>query len=480
MKLNELDILSARQMLDSGQTTALELTEACLAEIKKQNQKLRACLTVCETEARTQAKLADERIAAGESTLLLGIPYLAKDNMLTLGLKTTAGSKMLENYVAPYNATVIEKLKAAGAILLGKTNLDAFAHGSSTENSYFGATRNPHDLSRVPGGSSGGSAAAVAANLCIFALGSDTGGSIRQPASFCGVVGLKPSYGRVSRHGLIAMTSSTDVIGPLTKTVLDAAMVLEIISGSDSFDATATTEAVEEYSQLTEGRLKGMKIGYVSECFSDGLSKSVLNIFSEVKNKLLELGVELVPISLPHLKLGIPVYYVITPAEVSSNLARLDGLRYGYRSNDQKLAWNDWFKQNRGEGFGPEAKRRIMLGTYVLSAGYSDQYYKQALLGRQVIIQEFKKAFAEVDFLLTPTTPHTAFKLGAKANDPLAMYLEDIYVAAVSLAGLPAISIPAGQIKGLPIGCQLIAPYLAEKRLLQVASDLEKELNNVK
>ncbi|HNX11200.1 MAG TPA: Asp-tRNA(Asn)/Glu-tRNA(Gln) amidotransferase subunit GatA [bacterium] len=477
MNLNELDIQSAREKLDSGEITSLELTQACLARIKKHQRKLRAAITICEAEALRQAVAADKRLINGETGPLLGIPYFAKDNMLTRGLRTTAGSKMLENYIAPYDATVVRKLEEAGAVLLGKTNLDAFAHGSSTENSYFGATRNPHDTRRVPGGSSGGSAAAVADNWCLFALGSDTGGSIRQPASFCGVAGLKPSYGRVSRHGLISMTSSTDVIGPLTKTVADAGIVLSAIAGLDPLDSTTRPEEVLAYGEFAGKSIRGLRIGYVTECF-DGLSHSALNVMSGVKNKLLELGAELVPVSLPHLKLGIPVYYIITPAEVSSNLARLDGLRYGHRASEDKLSWNDWFKKNRGEGFGPEAKRRIMLGTYVLSAGYSDKYYHQAQAARQLIIQEFQSAFTEVDILLTPTTPHPAFKLGANSKDPLSMYLEDIFAAAVSLAGLPAISVPAGKIAGLPIGCQLIAPLLGEGKLIQAGSGLEKALNN--
>lgn len=478
MILNELDILTARQLLDSGEISSLELTQACLRRIKERNRKLRACLTVCESEAILQAKLADERLAKGERGSLLGIPYLAKDILLTKGLRTTAGSKMLENYVAPYDATVIKKLAEAGAVLLGKTNLDEFAHGSSTENSYFGPTRNPHNLKLVPGGSSGGSAAAVADHWCLFALGSDTGGSIRQPASFCGIVGLKTSYGRVSRHGLISMTSSTDSIGPLTKTSLDAGLVLEVIAGSDDFDSTARPEAVEKYSGFSHGNIQGMRIGYVSECFSDDLSRPVLNVMSGIKNKLLELGAELVPISLPHLRLGIPAYYIITPAEVSSNLARLDGLLYGHRLKSGKLSWNEWFKENRGEGFGPEAKRRIMLGTYVLSAGYSDKYYHQAQAVRQIITQELHAAFSQVDLLLTPTTPHPAFKIGAKSQDPLSMYLEDIFLAAVSLSGLPAISVPAGKVDGLPIGCQFIAPFLGEGKLIQVGHNLEKSLVN--
>lgn len=484
--LNELTIKEARQKLDAGEITSRELTQACLTQIKKQDKDIHACLLVCEDEALSEADRADERIASGEKGDLLGIPYLCKDIIMTEGLRTTAASKILENYTAPYDATVIAKLREAGAVLLGKTNLDEFAHGASTENSAYGLTRNPHDLERVPGGSSGGSAAAVAANMCLFSLGSDTGGSIRQPASFCGVVGLKPSYGRVSRFGLLSMTSSTDVIGPFTKTAYDAALVLKAIAGSDERDATTAKEAVEHYDQDLdlgdkEGSknmsLKGLKVGLPSEYFLASLDQKIVARIKLMADKLKAAGAELNEVSLPYTKYGIPVYYIITPAEISSNLARFDGIGWGLAKNETKNL-QDFYKNNRGAGFGPEVKRRIMLGTYTLSAGYYDAYYKKAQAVRTLIIRDFAQVFKNVDILLTPTTPHPAFKIGEQVNDPLSMYLEDIFVTGASLAGLPAISVPAGFVptedgKSLPIGAQFIGPRLSEGKILKVASLFE-------
>ena len=474
MNLNELTIEKARKMLDAGEITALDLTKSCLARIKSADKKIHALLSMDEAGALAAAKGADARLARGDRTNLLGIPYLCKDNILTRGLKTTAASKVLENYIAPYDATVIEKLKAAGAILLGKTNLDEFAHGASTENSAFGATKNPWDLKRVPGGSSGGSAAAVAADFCLFALGSDTGGSIRQPASFCGIVGLKPTYGRVSRQGLIAMTSSTDVIGPLTKTVADAALVLETIAGPDEYDATASQEMMNvNYEKKMAKDIKGLKIGLPTEYFNDDLNLEVKKIVLAAAAELEAQGAQLVEINLPYTKYGVPVYYIITPSEVSSNLARLDGLRYGFSVKQAKdLA--DLYAKNRGQGFGAEAKRRIMLGTYALSAGYFDAYYKQAERVRILIKKDFAAAFEKVDVILTPTTPHVAFKLGEQVDDPLQMYLEDIFVTGASLAGLPALAIPAGLLKDLPLGFQLIAKKFNEDLLFRVGSNFQK------
>jgi aspartyl-tRNA(Asn)/glutamyl-tRNA(Gln) amidotransferase subunit A len=484
MNLNELTIKEARQKLDAGEITARAITEACLAQIKKLDKDIHACLLVCESEALTAAAEADKRIKSGESGDLLGIPYLCKDNIMTKGLRTTAASKILENYIAPYDATVIKKLKAAGAILLGKTNLDEFAHGASTENSAFGPTRNPHDLSRVPGGSSGGSAAAVAANMCLFALGSDTGGSVRCPASFCGVVGLKPSYGRVSRSGLLSMTSSTDVIGPLTKTTYDAALVLKVIAGRDELDATTAPEAVENYGKeatasgpLSEQELKDLKVGWPKEYFLKGMDAAVVRRIHAAADKLKAAGAEFKEVSLPYTKYGIPAYYIITPSEISSNLARFDGIGWGLAKNEAKDL-QEFYKANRGAGFGPEAKRRIMLGTYALSAGYYDAYYKKAQAVRTLIIKDFAKVFTEVDLLLTPTEPHPAFKIGEQINDPIAMYLEDVFVTGASLAGLPAISVPAGTVEAedgiaLPVGAQLIGPRLAEGVLLKAAKFLE-------
>lgn len=489
MELNRLTIAEARVKLDKGQITSLDLTKDCLAAISAQDNEIKACLSVCADEALAASKLADKRLVSGDRTPLLGIPYLAKDNLMTKGLKTTAASKILNDYISPYDATVISKLREAGAVLLGKTNLDEFAHGASTENSAFFTTHNPHDLSRVPGGSSGGSAAAVAAHMCLFALGSDTGGSIRHPASLCGVVGLKPSYGRVSRFGLLSMTSSTDVIGPLTKTAYDAALVLEVIAGRDDRDATTAPEAVEHYDQaLILGKedkpLTGLTIGWPQEYFPDELRDDVRQKIKAVANKLEAAGAKIKIVSLPYTKYGIPVYYIITPSEVSSNLARFDGIGWGLsqsEANDLK----SFYENNRGAGFGPEAKRRIMLGTYALSSGYYDAYYKKAQAVRTLIIQDFDKAFKKVDILLTPTSPHPAFKIGQQVNDPLAMYLEDIFVTGASLAGLAAVSVPVGEVdsgdgKQLPIGAQLIGKRLEESLVLKLASYLDGSLNNNK
>lgn len=478
MSLNELTIQQARAKLDDQEISAVELTQACLVQIKKMDKDIHACLLVCTEEALAAAAEADKRIKAGEKGSLLGIPYLCKDNIMTKGLRTTAASKILENYTAPYDATVIKRLKAVGAVLLGKTNLDEFAHGASTENSAYGPTKNPLDLTRVPGGSSGGSAAAVAANMCLFALGSDTGGSIRQPAAFCGVVGLKPSYGRVSRFGLLSMTSSTDVIGPLTKTAYDAALVLEVIAGDDERDATATPEAIEHYSTLVGVGVKGLKIGLPKEYFLAGLNSEVKEKIMVAAKKLEAAGAKIVEVSLPYTKYGIPVYYIITPSEISSNLARFDGIGWGLAKDEAKNL-QEFYKQNRGEGFGPEVKRRILLGTYALSAGYYDAYYKKAQAVRTLIDEDFQAVFKHVDLLLTPTSPHPAFKLGAQTSDPLAMYLEDIFVAGASLAGLPALSVPAGLVstgdgKELPVGAQLIAPRLKEGVLFEAAGILAK------
>lgn len=473
MEANRLTISEARRLLDSGELTATKLLEDCLAQIEKADKRLQAVLTLNEAEARLAASRADERLAAGEKGSLLGIPYLAKDNLLTKGLRTTASSRILEKYVAPYNATVINKLDEAGAILLGKTNLDEFAHGGSTETSAFGPTHNPWDLTRVPGGSSGGSAAAVAADFCLFALGSDTGGSIRQPAAFCGVVGFKPAYGAVSRFGLISMTSSTDVIGPITKTVKDAALVYEVIAGADTKDAN--TYPGGRGIGLKED-ISGLRVGLPKEYYDDSLNPQIAASLEQAKNWLVAAGAVPVELSLPNTKYAIPAYYVITPSEISSNLARFDGVAWGYRSEGGSNLDN-FYKKNRGFGFGAETKRRIMLGTFSLSSGYYEAYYKKAQAVRTLINQDFADAFLECDILLVPTQPHPAFKLGEKNTDPLSMYLEDIYLTAPSLAGLPAISIPVGLIEkdgiDLPIGAQLIAPLNNEGHLLSMAQALE-------
>ena len=487
-----MTIKQASQKMAKGEITSVELTKACLARIKEVDKKIKACLTVCEKEALVEAGEADKRRAKGEKGKLLGIPYIAKDNILTKGIKTTAASKILENYIAPFDATIIKKLKEAGAVLLAKSNLDEFAHGASTENSAFGPTHNPWDLSRVPGGSSGGSAAAVAANMCLFALGTDTGGSIRCPASFCGVVGLKPTYGRASRFGLMAMTSSTDVPGPITKTIEDAAIVLATIAGHDKNDATTPDVEVPAYEKSLGKSLKGLKIGRPEEYFGQGVEKGVREAVEKAMAKLEELGAKIVSIKLPYAKYGIPVYYIITPSEISSNLARFDGIRYGF-SSDQVKELKDVYAKSRGKGFGQEAKRRIMLGTYVLSAGYYDAYYLKAQKVRTKIKEELDFELKKLDAIITPVQPSTAFKIGEQSDDPLKMYLEDIFVTGPSLAGLPAISVPCGfahpqspplrssreggNKTGLPIGMQLIGKRFDEGVLFKIGSAYEKAMN---
>lgn len=474
MNLNELTIKEAQTLLKQGKITSVELTQACLTRIKAVDEKIKACLTVCEERALTEARMADERLQSGETGELLGIPYLCKDNILTKEIKTTAASKILENYIAPYDATIVARLKEAGAVLLGKTNLDEFAHGASTENSAFGTTHNPYDLDRVPGGSSGGSAAALAADMCLFALGTDTGGSIRCPASFCGVTGLKPTYGRSSRFGLVSMTSSTDVPGPMTKTVEDAAIVEKIIAGLDPLDSTTVDHVVDDYQALLVKKIKGLKIGLPKEYFVEGTDPEVTEAINLAIEQLKTLGAEFVEVSLPHTKYGVPVYYIITPSEVSSNLARHDGIRYGFSANSEQGNLDDVYSKSRGQGFGPEAKRRIMLGTYALSAGYFDAYYLQAQKVRTKIKEELDKVLEEVDCLLTPTSPHPAFKIGENAADPLKMYLEDIFVTGASLAGLPALSLPCGLVGGLPVGMQLIGRRFDEATLFRVGHEYQQ------
>lgn len=473
MNLNELTILEARTLLDKGSITSVELTESCLARIKEIDKKIHACLSLARKEALTEAGLADKRLRAGERSPLLGIPYLVKDNILTKGLTTTAASKMLENYIAPYDATIIAKLRAAGAVLLGKTNLDEFAHGASTEYSYFGETKNPYDLKRAPGGSSGGSAAAVAAHMCLFALGTDTGGSIRHPASFCGVVGMKPSYGKLSRFGLISMTSSTDVPGVIAKTVSDAALVTELLAGADEQDATSTSEAFHQVKDWTQ-----MTVGVVKDFQSSGADGAIIKKIEQTVHWLKEQGVKVIDVNLPHAKYGVSVYCIITPAEISSNLARFDGLRFGFHDDKvENLA--EEYLANRGGGFGDEVKRRIMLGTYILSAGYHDAYYLRAQKVRSRIIEDFTHAFNQVDLLLAPTTPSCAFKLGSQSGDPLKMYLEDYFLTPASLAGLPAVSVPAGLIGNLPFGLQIIGPKFGDLNVLALADACEQEFGRL-
>jgi aspartyl-tRNA(Asn)/glutamyl-tRNA(Gln) amidotransferase subunit A len=479
MGLNTLNIKEAVVKMDAGEISSVELTRACLDRIKEVNGKLNALLTVCEEEALAAATTADERRAKGERGGVLGVPFIAKDNMMTKGVRTTAASKILENYIAPFDATIIRKLKEAGAVLLGKSNMDEFAHGGSGENSAFGPAHNPYDLERVPGGSSSGSGAAVAADMCIFALGTDTGGSIRCPASFCNIFGLKPTYGRSSRFGLLAMTSSNDCPGPLTKTAEDAGIVLSVIAGHDKYDATTPEEPVE-ILPLKKGELEGvekplagLKVGLPIENNSEGLSDGVKKALEEAKAKLVELGAELIDITLPYAKYAIPVYYIITPSEISSNLARFDGVKYGFSSQEAKEL-GEVYTKSRGQGFGKENKRRIMLGTYALSAGYRDAYYLKAQKVRTKIKEELDAALREVDVILTPTQPTAAYKIGAYDADPLQMYLEDIFVAPASMAGLPAISVPGGFDNGLPVGLQIIGPRFGEAKILNVADSFEK------
>ncbi len=467
MSLNKLTIKQAQAKLEAGEITSVDLTKACLDRIKENNPKINALITVCEKEALTEAEEADKRRAKGEKGALLGIPYVAKDNILTKNIRTTAASKILDNYIAPFDATVIKKLKQAGAVLLGKGNLDEFAHGASGENSAYGATLNPRDNSRVPGGSSSGPAAAVADDMCIFALGTDTGGSIRCPASFCGVVGLKPSYGRSSRFGLVSMTSSTDVPGPITKTVEDASIVLSAIAGHDENDYTTPDKKVDDYSKMFDKDLTEIKIGVPQELIKN-TKKEVLDVFNKSLKILEQNGAEIVDINLKYAKYGIPVYYIITPSEISSNLARFDGIRYGF-SSDEANNLLEVYTKSRGKGFGDEVKRRIMIGTYALSAGYYDAFYLKAQKVRTKIIKELEEELERVDAIMTPTQPDIAFKIGEQSNDPLKMYLEDIFLSPASLAGLPAISVPVGEYNNMPVGAQIIGKSFDESILFRIA-----------
>ena len=482
MELAKLSIKETAEGFRKKEFTPSELTAACLGEIEKKNPKLNAYLEVFSEDAHAQAKEADERFAADSpKSPIDGIPVAIKDNMLVLGKRCTAGSKILEPYIASYDATVVVWLKKAGAIILGKTNLDEFAMGSSTEHSAFGPTRNPVDTDRVPGGSSGGSAAAVAAHFCTAAFGSDTGGSIRQPAAFCGVVGLKPTYGRVSRSGLIAMASSLDQIGPFTKTIEDSSLLFSTIAGHDSLDPTTHPDAVFSHEWLQEG-ISGMRIGIPKEYFGEGLDPQIRSIIEGLIAKLGSEGAEVVDISLPHAPLGLAVYYLIMPSEVSANLARFDGIRYGSSvlrnsksetRNQKQNLWDVYFDTRR-EYFGEEARRRIMLGTFALSSGYYDAYYARAQKVRAHIKNDFDIAFQSVDAVLTPTSPVLPFRFGERAHDPLAMYLADIYTVSVNLAGVPAISIPAGYVNHLPVGVQLIAKPFNEAVLFQAGRAIEQ------
>lgn len=455
-----------------------EIVEDLFKHIARVEEKVKAYITLTEEMALRQAQEAEDRLTKGENvSFLTGIPLAIKDNICTNGIKTTCASKMLADFIPPYDATVIKQLKAAGVVIIGKTNMDEFAMGSSTENSAMHITHNPWALDRVPGGSSGGSAAAVAADECIAALGSDTGGSIRQPASFCGVVGLKPTYGCVSRFGLVAFASSLDQIGPLTKDVTDAAILLTAIAGHDPNDATSAPMKKEDYTQNLHKEVKKLRIGIVKEAMIEGLAPEVKTILEHSIKVLSDLGAEVDEISLPHLDYAVAVYYIIAPAEASSNLARYDGVKYGFRDKTAKSLL-EMYHQTRSSGFGAEVKRRIMLGTYALSAGYYDAYYKKASQVRTLIKQDFLQAFTQCDFVITPVAPTPAFKIGEKVDDPLQMYLSDIFTIPINLAGVPAISLPAGlSEEGLPIGLQIIGPHFSEPRLLQAAYQFEQALN---
>jgi aspartyl-tRNA(Asn)/glutamyl-tRNA(Gln) amidotransferase subunit A len=455
--------------------SAVEITQEALDRIQALEPKIHSFLCVTADKALEQAKAVDAKIAAGEEIgVLAGIPVGIKDNMCTKGIPTTCASKILENFVPPYESTVTQKLADAGVVMVGKTNLDEFAMGSSTENSAYQLTANPWDLERVPGGSSGGSAAAVAASECVVSLGSDTGGSIRQPASFCGVVGMKPTYGLVSRYGLVAFASSLDQIGPFGRTVEDAAILLGAIAGYDPKDSTSLKVEIPDYTQFLKLDLKSMRIGIVKETFAEGLDPAVEQAVNQAIEQLKQLGAEIKEVSCPRFSYGLPTYYIIAPSEASANLARYDGVKYGLRVPDAKNLI-DMYARTRAMGFGTEVKRRIMVGTYALSAGYYDAYYLKAQKVRTLIKQDFEKAFGQVDVLVTPTVPMTAFKAGEKTDDPLSMYLTDLMTITVNLAGLPGLSIPCGfDDKGLPIGMQLIGNVLREDQLFQVAHAYEQ------
>jgi len=467
-----LTIAELAKGLRAGEFSSVELTQTYLQRIH-QHSELNAYVTVTDELALQQAQAADAKLASGDASLLTGIPIAQKDIFCTLGVKTTCGSKMLDNFIAPYNATVVDKLNQAGAVMLGKVNMDEFAMGSSNETSYYGATKNPWNTNTVPGGSSGGSATAVAARLAVCATGTDTGGSIRQPAALCGITGLKPTYGRVSRYGMIAYASSLDQGGPMTRSAEDAAILLQAMAGFDEKDSTSVDQPVPDYLADLNKPLTGLKIGLPKEFFTADLNSDMAATLDAAINHYRQLGAEVKEISMPTLKMAIPAYYVIAPAECSANLSRFDGVRFGYRcENPADLA--DLYTRSRGEAFGKEVKRRILMGTYALSAGYYDAYYIKAQKVRRLISDDFKNALAEVDVIMGPVTPTPAFGIGEKLANPIEMYLSDIYTIAINLAGLPAISIPAGFINGLPVGLQIIGNYFDEARLLNVAHQYQQ------
>jgi len=473
VRLHELTIHEARALMKKGKVSAVELTQAAIDRILAVDNDVKAYLTLTPELALEQAREADERRARGENAPLLGVPLAIKDVICIEGVTTTCGSRILENFVPPYSATVIERLREQGVVLLGKTNMDEFAMGSSTENSGFFTTHNPWNLARVPGGSSGGSAAAVAAGECLAALGTDTGGSVRQPAAFCGVVGLKPTYGRVSRYGLVAFASSLDQIGPLAKDVTDAAMMLSAISGYDRRDSTSVDAPLPDYTPSLVPDVRGMRVGVPQEYFMEGMQAEVENAVRAAIDELANLGAEIVEVALPYTEYALPVYYIIAPAEASANLARYDGVKYGYSYPDPADVW-DAYRKTRQYGFGAEVKRRIMLGAYALSAGYYDAYYLKAQQVRTLIKRDFEAAFEQCDVIAAPATPTVAFRIGEKIDDPLQMYLSDVFTLSMNLAGICGLSLPCGFADGLPIGLQIMGPAFGEEKVLRVAYAYEQ------
>ncbi|MHB9096669.1 MAG: Asp-tRNA(Asn)/Glu-tRNA(Gln) amidotransferase subunit GatA [Syntrophales bacterium] len=477
MELYELTIHALMDKLRAGETTSAEITASVFGRIDSVEKDVRAYITLMRESALAEAARADEKIKKGEIGALTGIPLALKDIYCTQGVRTTCGSRILHNFIPPYDATVVEKLRAAGAVFTGKTNMDEFAMGSSTETSFFGTTRNPWDLERIPGGSSGGSAAAVAAGECIASLGSDTGGSIRQPAALCGIVGMKPTYGRVSRYGLIAFASSLDQIGPFTRDVEDAAILMNVIAGYDPRESTSVPEQVPDYREFLGRGIEGWTVGIPKEYFIAGIDPEVEGAVRRAMAVVEHAGARCVEVSLPHTEYCLAVYYIIAPAEASSNLARYDGVKYGFRSEENRDLL-EMYKKTRSAGFGAEVKRRIMIGTYALSSGYYDAYYKKASQVRALIKRDFDRAFTQCDALLTPTTPTPAFKVGEKTDDPMQMYLSDIFTISANLAGIPGISVPCGfTAGGLPLGLQFLTGHFQEGRLLQIAGAYEREAN---
>ena len=472
-QIHDKSVSDLQRGLRTGEFSSVELVETCLARIESLDGRLNSLITVTGERALVQARAADKRLATGDAGPLTGIPLMHKDILCTRGVRTSCGSRMLDNFIAPYDATLVERLDAAGMCMLGKTNMDEFAMGSSTESSYYGPTRNPWSLDRVPGGSSGGSAAAVAARLSPLATCTDTGGSIRQPAAMCGITGIKPTYGRVSRYGLVAFASSLDQGGVMARSAEDAAFLLAAMAGFDARDSTSIERPVEDYPAMLSDSVAGLRIGIPKEYFDQGLESGVAERVQEALAEFERLGAVITDVSLPHAPLSIPAYYVVAPAECSSNLSRYDGVRFGYRAENASDLL-DMYKRSRSEGFGAEVKRRIMVGTYVLSAGYYDAYYLKAQKLRRRISEDFQKAFERVDVIMGPTTPGVAFKLGEKTDDPISMYLCDVYTTGVNLAGLPAASIPVGFTDGLPVGLHLIGNYFQEARLLNAAHQYQQ------